>query len=343
MTRSDYADSTYAIGNKKAPEEKNMGVEVMFILALLPAAGFGIYQFGIPALLLIAATVAGSVAADALYHIICVSRRKTDKELSGEHGFKADAEKTESSRQLYDMAGKTDVEKGDFSALLTGLLLALTMPAGAPWWIGLLGGIFAALVIKIGFGDVGGVFLHPAMGARCFLLITFKSIMTNFECDAYTGATPLVLMQEETTPDILSLFTGNAGGTIGEASVTAVLIGACFLLITGVIDLKISGSYLVSFTVVLWLFGGHGFDIVYIAAQLAGGGLLFAAFFIATESRTKPITKKGQYLYGIFLGLLTAAFRVFGLMAEGISYVIILGNLLIWIRRKQVENQKFLK
>lgn len=333
MAQSDYADSIYAIGNKKTPEEKSMEAEVMVILALLPAAGFGIYQFGIPVLLLIVATVAGSLTADVLYHIICVSGRKTGKELSSKHSFGADAEKAESPRQLYDMAEKTDAEKGDFSALLTGLLLALALPAGAPWWIGLLGGIFAALVIKIGFGDMGGVFLHPAMGARCFLLITFKSIMTNFECDAYTGATPLVLMQEETTPDILSLFTGNAGGTIGEASVTAVLIGACFLLITGVIDLKISGSYLVSFTAFLWLFGGHGFDIVYIAAQLAGGGLLFAVFFIATESKTKPVTKRGQYLYGIFLGILTAAFRIFGPSAEGISYVIILGNLLIWMQR----------
>lgn len=109
----------------------------------------------------------------------------------------------------------------------------------------------------------------------------------------------------------------------------AIVIGACFLILLGVIDLKISGSYIVSFIVFLVLFGGHGFDPAFISAHLAGGGLMLGAFFMATDYVTRPVTKKGQYVYGILLGILTGIFRIFGPSAEGVSYAIIIGNLLV--------------
>ena len=270
------------------------------VLALLPAAGFGIYNFGLHALLLICVTVASTVATEFVYEKLM----------------------------------KKEVTIGDFSAVVTGLLLALNLPPMAPWWIGMIGGIFAILVVKMLFGGLGQNFMNPALGARCFLLISFTSIMTNFDCDAYTGATPLAQLKSGVTPDVFSMVIGKTGGTIGETSMIAIVIGACFLILLGIIDLRIPGSYIVSFVVFLCLFGGHGIDPAYLSAHLAGGGLMLGAFFMATDYVTRPITKKGQYLFGIFLGILTGIFRVFGAASEGVSYAIIIGNLLVPLMEK---------
>ena len=270
------------------------------VLALLPAAGFGIYNFGMHALLLICVTVASCVATEFVYEKLM----------------------------------KKTVTIGDFSAIVTGLLLSLNLPPMAPWWIGVVGGIFAILVVKMLFGGIGQNFMNPALGARCFLLISFTSIMTNFDCDAYTGATPLAQLKSGITPDVFSMVIGRTGGTIGETSMIAIVAGACILILLGIIDLKIPGSYIVSFVVFICLFGGHGLDPAYISAHLAGGGLMLGAFFMATDYVTRPITKKGQYLYGIFLGILTGIFRVFGASSEGVSYAIIIGNLLVPLMEK---------
>ena len=265
------------------------------VLALLPAAGFGIYNFGLDALILILITVATTVLTEF----------------------------------IYEKAMHKKVTIGDYSAVVTGLLLALNLPSSAPWWIGVIGGIFAILVVKMLFGGLGQNFMNPALGARCFLLISYTSIMCNFECDAYSGATPLASLKAGEGVNILNMIVGKTGGTIGETSMVAIVIGACILLLLGVIDLKIPGSYIVSFVVFLILFCWHGFDPVYIVAHLAGGGLMLGAFFMATDYVTRPVTKMGQYLYGIILGLLTGIFRIFGPSAEGVSYAIILGNLLV--------------
>lgn len=265
------------------------------IIALLPATGFGIYNFGIDALILIVITVATTVLTEFVYE------------------------------KLMHKA----VTIGDFSAVVTGLLLALNLPASAPWWIGVIGGVFAILVVKMLFGGSGQNFMNPALGARCFLLISYTSIMCNFDCDAYSGATPLAKLKAGESVDILKMVIGKTAGTIGETSMIAIVIGACFLILLGVIDLRIPGSYLVSFIVFLLLFGGHGFDPAFISAHLAGGGLMLGAFFMATDYVTRPVTKKGQYLYGVLLGILTGVFRIFGPSAEGVSYAIIIGNLLV--------------
>ena len=230
---------------------------------------------------------------------------------------------------IYEKCMKKKITVGDLSAVVTGLLLAMNLPPMAPLWMAALGGIFAILVVKMLFGGLGQNFMNPALGARCFLMISFTSLMTNFNCDTYTGATPLAALKAGERVDVMDMIIGRTAGTIGETSMVALIIGACILILLGVIDLKVPGSYIVTFVIFITIFGGHGFDSQYISANLAGGGLMLGAFFMATDYVTRPITKKGQYLYGIFLGIITGIFRVFGPSAEGVSFAIFLGILLV--------------
>ncbi|MCQ2517168.1 MAG: RnfABCDGE type electron transport complex subunit D [Lachnospiraceae bacterium] len=276
------------------------------VIALLPATIFGIWNFGLYSLLLILVTVGAAVLTEFLFCKIC----------------------------------HKPVTLKDGSAVVTGLLLALNLPPHLPLWIGIFGGVFAILVVKMLFGGLGQNFMNPALGARCFLLISFARYMTDFTCDAYTGATPLAVIKAGGSVNVLDMVIGRTGGTIGETSAIALLLGACFLIAMGIIDLKIPGMYLLSFTAFLLIFGNYGlvpflsgqsyfFDWSYICSQIAGGGLILGAFFMATDYVTRPITGKGQILYGIFLGLLTGVFRIFGPGAEGVSYAIIIGNLIV--------------
>lgn len=275
----------------------------MVVLALMPATLFGIYNFGMRALLVILLSVGTSVATEAVFE--------------------------------YFMHKKITIS--DFSAVVTGLLLALNLPVNVSWYIPVIGGVFAILIVKQLFGGLGQNFMNPALAARCFLLLSFTGQMTNFTpvpgvghvVDTVSGATPLAALKAGESVDLMSLFIGNTTGTIGETSALALLIGAAFLLIFKVIDLRIPLSYLGGFIVFIILFGGHGFDIHYIAAHLLGGGLMLGVWFMATDYVTTPITKDGQILYGIILGILTGLFRIFGASAEGVSYAIIFGNLLI--------------
>lgn len=290
-------DKLYNVSSNPHIRSKVTTSGIMFcvIVALLPAAGFGIFRFGLNALLLIGVTVASAVLSEFLFNLI--TKRKNTL--------------------------------GDFSAIVTGLLLALNLPPAAPWWIGVVGGFFAIVVVKMLFGGLGQNFMNPALGARCFLVISFASIMTNFSVDGVSEATPLALLKAGEPVDIVAMARGFIPGTIGEISVIAILIGACFLILVGVIDILIPGSYIVSFVIFLVLFSGRGFDTTYIAAHLSGGGLMLGAFFMATDYVTRPITKAGQLIYGIFLGVMTGIFRLFGPSAEGVSFAIIIGNLLV--------------
>lgn len=270
-------------------------IMLLVIISLLPASIFGVCNFGVHALILILVTIASCVASEWIYEKI-VHKKSTIN---------------------------------DLSAVVTGLLLALNLPPTLPWWQAVIGGVFAIVIVKMLFGGLGQNFMNPALGARCFLLISFTSIMTNFDCDAYTGPTPLANLKAGAQINILDMVIGRTGGTIGETSMIAIVIGACFLILLGIIDLRIPGSYIVSFVIFISIFGGHGFDWAYISAHLAGGGLMLGAFFMATDYVTRPITKNGQYLFGILLGVLTGIFRIFGPSAEGVSYAIIIGNLLV--------------
>ncbi|MDO4455032.1 MAG: RnfABCDGE type electron transport complex subunit D [Eubacteriales bacterium] len=265
------------------------------LIALMPAAIFGIFNFGAAALITILLSMASCVATEYIYEKLMHKK----------------------------------ITISDCSAAVTGLLLALNLPATVPWWIPVLGGIFAILIVKQLFGGLGQNFMNPALTARCFLLISFTGRMTTFTYDGITGATPLGLLKSGESVDVLSMFFGTTGGAIGETSTLAILIGAAFLLWKKVISLRIPGMHLGVFAIFVILFGGHGFDLSYLAAQLCGGGLMLAAFFMATDYVTSPITKKGQLIYGGILGILTGLFRIFGNSAEGVSYAIIFSNLLV--------------
>ncbi len=270
-------------------------------IALLPASAFGVWNFGVSALVMLICTTASSVLTEYIYEKLMHKKITVD----------------------------------DFSAVVTGLLLGLNMPASAPWWMGVLGGIFAILIVKQLFGGLGQNFMNPALGARCFLLISFTSQMTTFVYDGVTGPTPLAQLKSGETVDSMSMLLGRIPGTIGETSVIAIIIGAIFLILLGIIDLRIPGTYIVSFVIFVGIFGHFAnpnigfFDPQYITAHLCGGGLMLGAWFMATDYVTSPITKRGQLVYGALLGILTGLFRLFGGSAEGVSYAIIISNLLV--------------
>ncbi len=277
------------------------------IIGLLPTSLFGIYNFGYKALILILVTIASCVASEWVFNKI-VHKKNTI---------------------------------GDLSAVVTGLLLALNLPATLPWWQAVLGGVFAIVVVKMLFGGLGQNFMNPALGARCFLLIAFAANMTSFEINAYTGATPLAAMRAGEAVNAMDMLIGRTAGTIGETSAIAILIGAIFLILMGVIDLRIPASYIITFVIFILLFGGYGFDINYVTAQLCGGGLMLGAFFMATDYVTSPITPRGQILFGICCGIFTGLFRCFGANAEGVSFAIILSNILVPLIEKYTVPRAF--
>lgn len=295
----------------------------LVVLALLPTTLFGIWNFGFRAFIVVLVTVASSVFFEWLYDRL--------------------------------MHKKNTVT--DFSAAVTGLLLALNMPPQIPLWMPVLGSAFAIIVVKQLFGGLGQNFMNPALAARCFLMISFTGKMTDFAVDklsgyhcidTVTGATALAeLKNSGFTADSISvknLFIGNIHGTIGETSALAILIGAVILLAFKVIDLKIPLTYIGSFAVfvIFYMLGtGKGFDVNYLFSHLFGGGLMLGAWFMATDYVTTPITPKGQLIYGCCLGVVTAIFRLFGGSAEGVSYAIIFCNLLVPLIEKVTKPVAF--
>lgn len=280
------------------------------VIALLPTTCFGIYNFGLDALIIVVLSIASTVLTEL----------------------------------IYDKLMHKPVTIKDGSAVVTGLLLALNLPSTVPWWIPVFGGVFAIIVVKMVFGGLGQNFMNPALGARCFLLISFPAIMTNFVTDTYTGATPLSALKNGDSVLVMDEIVGKTGGTIGETSMIAIVIGACILIMLGIIDLRIPGTYIVTFAIFIAIYNvanGNGINPVYISAQLAGGGLMLGAFFMATDYVTSPITNSGKYIFGIILGLLTGVFRCFGSSAEGVSYAIIIANLLVPLIEKYTLPKAF--
>ena len=282
------------------------------IIALLPTSLFGIYNFGYKALVLILVTIASCVASEWVFNKIVHKKQTID----------------------------------DLSAVVTGLLLALNLPATLPWWEAVIGGVFAIVVVKCLFGGLGQNFMNPALGARCFLLIAFAADMTKFGItkngiEVYSSVTPLAAMRNGEAVNTMDMLIGRTAGTIGETSAIAILIGAIFLILMGVINLRIPASYIITFAVFMLLFGGHGFDGSYLTAQLCGGGLMLGAFFMATDYVTSPITPMGQIIFGICCGILTGLFRCFGANAEGVSLAIIFRNILVPLIAKHTVPMAF--
>ena len=265
------------------------------IIALIPATLFGIIQFKINALLIIVTTIKTCVLAE----------------------------------YLYERFMKKTITIKDLSAVVTGLILALNLPSTVPLWLPVIGGLFAIIVVKQFYGGLGQNFMNPALAARCFLLISFTGRMTNFVFDGMTSSTPLAILKNGESFDLIKMFIGNTAGTIGETSAIALLIGAMYLIVKKVIKVTIPLTYLLTFSIFTLILSPCPFDAYYLACELCGGGLIFGAFFMATDYVTSPMDQKGQLIYGILLGVLTGLFRFFGTSAEGVSYAIIISNLLV--------------
>lgn len=272
------------------------------ILALIPAMIASVFIFGPRSLAIIAVSVAASVTTEA----------------------------------LCNLAMKREQSIGDLTAIVTGLLLAYGLPASLPLWMAALGAIVAIGAAKMLFGGLGDNFANPAITGRIFLAVSFGSYMSNsvvlgrivnegLTSDLISQATPLAVarnMVEGDIPDYLTLFLGNHAGMIGEVSILALLIGALWLLLRGVIDLWIPLSMITTTVLLCWLAGGDPL------MHLMSGGLIIGAFFMATDYVTSPITVKGKIIFGIGCGLLTFLMRMYSGMPEGVSFAILIMNIM---------------
>ncbi len=244
---------------------------------------------------------------------------------------------------------------GDLSAAVTGLLLAMNLPVTMPYWMAILGSLFAIVIVKQFFGGIGHNFMNPALAARAFLLTSWAQAMTSWakpfsyvalfnSTDAVTSATPLELIKQGggELPSYMDLFLGKIGGCIGEVSTAALLVGAAYLLVKRVISLKIPASYILTVAVLTFVFGGKDGlftgDALY---HVMSGGLILGAFFMATDYVTTPYTPKGQVVFGIGCGLLTAIIRLWGGYPEGVSYSILLMNILAPLIDKFTAPKRF--
>lgn len=263
-------------------------------IAMIPASAYGVYQFGIKAALVLLVSVLSCILSEYVFQALM---------------------------------GKS-ITVSDGSALVTGMILGLNMPPAIPLWIPFFGGMFAIIIVKQLYGGIGQNFMNPALAARCFLLISFAGQMTTFTYhDAVVSPTPLASLKAGQSVDLTAMFIGKIPGSMGEVSVIALLIGAAYMLIRKVISIRIPAAYLITFALFVFIFGRQ--DLTYVLAHLCGGGVIFGAFFMATDYSSSPITDKGQILFGILLGILTGLFRLFGGSAEGVSYAIIISNILV--------------
>lgn len=261
-------------------------------LSLVPAALFGVYHFGFHAFLIIAVAILTAVA----------------------------------SEYIFDRIVKKPNSIKDGSAVVTGLLLALCLPGGVPIYVPFLGSIFAIIVVKCLFGGLGYNFMNPALGGRCFLLISFSGTVANYAVDGMSSSTPLVDMANGEYVKLADIFLGSTNGVIG-CSILALLIGGIYLLLTGGITIEIPAASILSFAVIIALFGGQGFDLAFILKHICAGGIVMGAFFMATDPVTSPVTSIGQIIFGILVGVLSGVFRLYGSSADSVSYAIIIANL----------------
>lgn len=264
------------------------------ILALLPATIFGVYHFGLDAFLVILVAIITAVL----------------------------------SEYLYQRFMKLPITILDGSAIITGLLLALCLSSSMPLWMVALGSIFAIIIVKQLYGGLGQNFMNPALAARCFLLISFAGKMNSFiSVDATSSATPLAILRTGQSVNLFDLFTGNTSGTIGETSIIALLIGGAYLIYKKIISPKIPLTILGAFSLII-LTTNH-FDFHYLLSHICSGGLMIGAIFMATDYVTSPITPNGKIIYGLIIGILAAIFRLYGGTPEGMSFAIIITNLLV--------------
>lgn len=279
-------------------KESTASIMLDVIIALLPSVAVGIWVFGAKAFAVTILSVASCVASEYLYEKI-LHKPVTIK---------------------------------DLSAVVTGLILAVNLYSTAPWWLPVLGGAFAIIIVKMLYGGIGQNFMNPALAARCFLLLSFTRIMTDYPTiDGVSSATPLTLAKEGVYTPVSDLLLGTHSGTIGETSAIAIIIGAAYLCIKGVIKLREPLSVIISTGVFVAMFSaiqGKPVTLDFMAVHMLGGGMLLGAVFMASDYATTPVTPWGQVVFGCCVGFITALIRCVGGGVEGMSYAILISNLL---------------
>ena len=295
------------------------------VIALLPATLAALFFFRLSALNVIFFCVTGSVGAE----FVCQKISKQESTI------------------------------GDFSAVVTGLLLAFNVPASLPWWMCLLGAAFAIIVVKMVFGGIGNNFVNPALAARAFLLASFPVAMTLWtrtgvnwvssgNIDAYTTATSLSFLKAgsngvsslaDSGISISNMLIGNIGGCIGETSAVLIILGGLYLMYKGIINYVIPTFYICTVAVLMFILGG--FNFTFVIYELLAGGLMLGAFFMLTDYTTSPMTKKGQIIYAVLAGLITTVIRLYGGYPEGVSYSILLVNIMTPLIDKYTKTKVF--
>ena len=302
-------------------EDSTRQIMLDVIIALIPALALAVFVFGARALVVTAVSVAGSVVFEWLYNKLL----------------------------------KKPCTIGNCSAIVTGMLLAYTLPVTAPLWMVLIGDLFAIVIVKALFGGIGKNFMNPALGGRAFLMASYPVFMTTWAkvrtslplfgtpADVVTGATPLSFMKEGNLPDVslADAALGMVGGCLGEVSALALLAGGVWLVYRRVISLRIPVCFIGTVAVLTLIFpkGGSGFE--WMAYQLLTGGLMLGAIFMATDYASSPVTPKGQIIYGIGCGVLTVLIRYFGSYPEGVSYAILIMNCCVFLIEKISQPVKF--
>ena len=267
------------------------------IIALLPALIAGVYFFKIQALIVVALSVISCVLTEFLWQKIF----------------------------------KQDVTIGDLSAVVTGMLLAFTLPPSVPYHIPIVGGVFAIVIVKQLFGGMGKNFLNPALASRAFLMVTWPAAMAIWTIDGVATATPLEMLRqaEAAAPPLWSVVIGSTGGSIGETSALALIIGAVYLLYRDIITWEIPVTYLGSVFLLSLLFNDATSPFKFALYEVLAGGLLLGAIYMATDYVTSPVTKRGKYIMGLGCGLLTFLLRTVGRTPEGVCYSILVMNLFV--------------
>lgn len=281
------------------------------VIALLPAVGVALARFGLRALFVILLSVSAAVMSELLY---CVIMRKR-------------------------------VTIIDASAIVTGLLLALTLPVSAPLWMPAAGSAFAVIFAKLLFGGLGQNIFNPALAGRAFLMLIYPVGITRYamDVDAVSMSTPLHKMVMPSLPEesILDMFLGFCPGSIGEISALALLIGFAYLIIRKVISWRIPVFVMASAALLSLIFFRAGTPVQWMLYTLFSGGLMLGAIYMATDYATSPVTAKGQMIYGALIGALIVLFRYFGIFPEGVTYAILIANALVWVIDRYTGPRRF--
>jgi electron transport complex protein RnfD len=280
------------------------------MIALTPALAVGVGRFGMDALILTLVCMASAVAAEWVYGKLTKSRNTTV----------------------------------DGSALVTGMLLAMTLPHTCPLWLGAAGSVFAIVFVKCLCGGLGQNIFNPALAARAAMMVVYPVGLTRYmDIDGVTAATPLHHMVMPALPEqtIAQMFLGNCPGSIGEISALALLVGGAYLVYRKVISLRIPVAYLGALAVLTLVFSKTDAPVMWMLYSLCSGGVMLGAIFMATDYATSPATPMGQIVYGIGCGALTVLFRYFGLFPEGVTYAILLMNAFVWFIDRLTPIRRF--